>query len=183
MGQFLKRLREDNSLSQSDLSKQFSNVYLDVSENAISRWEHGKSIPNIDNLTFLADFYGVTIDDILDGEKYEKTDFDSIYHIHQGEYFTHKDFAIKCAKEDSTVNPEYYSITDESEIVRKRFKKHILAFINDDITRKDREELVFFLKNYYVLNEDLSITKYFGLLKQLNKKASKEYILVFLQYK
>ena len=174
MGQFLKELREEKGLSQSDLVKQFSDVYLDVSENAISRWERGKSIPDIDKLTFLADFFGVTIDDILDGEKYEQTDFNNIYHIHQGEYFTHKDFAIRRAVEDPTTNPIYYSITKEGEMVRKRFKKRILDYINDNITRKDREELIFFLKNYYVLNEDLNITTYLGLLRQLSKISSND---------
>ena len=173
MGAFLKKLREKKSLSQSDLANQFLNAYFEVSENAISRWERGKSIPDIDKLNFLSDFYGVTIDDILDGEKYKRTDFDNIYHIHQGEYFTHKDFAIKRAKEDPSVNPIYYSITEEGEKIRKRFKKDILAFIADDISRKDVDELIFFLKNYYALDENLNIATYFGILRQLkNKKIS-----------
>lgn len=172
MGSFLRKLRDDKKLSQADLAAEFGNAFFEVSSNAISSWEKGKSIPDIDKLNFLADFYGVTVDDILDGEKYEKTDFDSIYHIHQGEYFTHKDFAVKFAKEDPTTNPIYYSITKEGEMVRKRFKKHILDFIDDNISRKDLEELMFFLKNYYVLDEDLNITTYFGLLRQINKKAS-----------
>lgn len=174
MGLFLKKLRDDKKLSQADLAAEFSNAFFEVSTNAISSWEKGKSIPDIDKLNFLADFYDVTVDDILDGEKYEKTDFDSIYHIHQGEYFTHKDFAVKFAKEDPTTNPIYYSITEEGEMVRTRFKKHILDFIDDNISRRDLEELVFFLKNYYVLDENLNITTYFGLLRQVDKKASND---------
>ena len=175
MGSFLKRLREERKMSQADLARCFNDSFFEVSTNAISSWEKGKTIPDIDKLSFLADFYNVTIDDILDGERYEKTDFDTIYHIHQGEYFTHKDFAVKFAKEDPTTNPIYYSITEEGEIVRKRFKHHVLNFIDDNISRKDTEELVFFIKNYYVLDEDLNITSYLGLLRQLrNKKITTE---------
>ena len=74
MGKFLKELREQKNLSQEKLAKEFAKSFLDVSTNAISGWEKGKSIPDIDKLNFLADFYGVTVDDILDGEKYENID-------------------------------------------------------------------------------------------------------------
>lgn len=175
MGLFLKKLRNDKKLSQQDLVNEFAKDYLEVSTNAISSWEKGKSIPDIDKLNFLADFYKVTVDDILDGERFEEADFDQIYHIHQGEYYTFKDFAFKAAKEDPTVNPIYYSITEEGEKIRKRYKQHILNFINDNISRGEIKELSFFLKHYFILNEDISIATYFGMLRQLkNKKMSLE---------
>lgn len=36
-----------------------------VGVNAIYKWEHGQSIPTIDNLVVLADLFGVTIDEII----------------------------------------------------------------------------------------------------------------------
>ena len=55
MGLFLKKLRDDKKLSQADLAAEFSNAFFEVSTNAISSWEKGKSIPDIDKLNFLAD--------------------------------------------------------------------------------------------------------------------------------
>ena len=175
MGKFLKELREQKNLSQEKLAKEFAKSFLDVSTNAISGWEKGKSIPDIDKLNFLADFYGVTVDDILDGEKYENIDLDQIYHLHQSDYYMIADFAARVSKHDPTTNPVYYSITEEGEKIRKRFKQHIFNYINDDISRNDLKELTFFLKHYYILNEDISISTYLGMLRQLkNKKMSNE---------
>lgn len=170
MGKFLKELREQKKLSQEKLAKEFALSFLEVSTNAISSWEKGKSIPDIDKLNFLAEFYEVTVDDILEGERYQNIDFNQIYHIHQNEYFTHKDFAVKASKNDPTTNPIYYSVTEEGERVRKRFKQHILNYINDDISRSDIKELVFLLKNYYILDQDFNVPTYFGLLRQLKDK-------------
>ncbi len=175
MGTFIRELRSEKNLSQPRLADAFAEAHFEVSTNAISSWENGKTIPDIDKLQFLADFFGVTVDDILDGEKYEVTDFDSIYHIHQDSYFADKRFSSKLSKEDPTTNPIYYEITKEGEIIRKRFKKHILDYINECISRKNLDELIFFLKNYYILNEDFNITTYLAWLRQLkNKKVSND---------
>lgn len=175
MGEFLRKLREEKKLSQAKLAEEFSKAYMEVSTNAISSWEKGKSIPDIDKLNFLADYFKTSIDDILDGEKYEEIDFDNVYHIHQPEYFNHKDFALKVSKEDPTTNPIYYSITGEGEKIRERLKKHIFSLIDDKISRSDTKELSYLLKNYFILCDDLSITTYFGFLRQLkNKDMSNE---------
>jgi Predicted transcriptional regulators len=64
MGNFLNELRKEKNMTQSDLS----NV-LNLSPQAISRWESGDSIPDIDTLEKLAKFYGVSIEEIINGEK------------------------------------------------------------------------------------------------------------------
>ena len=87
MGQFLTLLRKKNNLSQSELAEAFEKENLIVSVNAISSWETGKTIPDIDKLNFLADFYGISVDDILEGEIYKKEDFEQFYHMHQQDYF------------------------------------------------------------------------------------------------
>lgn len=35
---------------------------LDVSRQAVAKWESGASLPNIDNIIALADFYGISVD-------------------------------------------------------------------------------------------------------------------------
>ena len=36
-----------------------------VGVNAIYKWEHGHSLPTVDNMVILADLFGVTIDEIV----------------------------------------------------------------------------------------------------------------------
>lgn len=175
IGQYLRKLRSENKMSQSELANKFSRSYINVSTNAISKWERGETIPDIDKLNFLSDLYNVSVDDILNGERYDQIDFDNIYHIHHLDYFNSKEFSGKAAKEDPTTNPIYYAITKEGELIRNKFKKHILDFLNDDISRNDTEELVYFLKNFFVLNKDYNVTTYFAFLRKLkHKKISNE---------
>ena len=175
MGQFLKKLRNDKHISQEKLALKFENDGFEVSINAISSWEKGKTIPDIDKLNFLASFYDVTVDDILDGEMYVKTDFDSIYLIHKTKPSAYEDLLKRPSPEDSTVNEYFHTITEEGEIIRKRFKKYVMELIDDTISRNDKEELIFFLKNCYVLNDDQNITSYFSALRRLkNQKISQE---------
>ena len=58
----LKYYRELNKYSQSDIAK-----YLNLSRQAVSRWESGLSYPDIDNLILLAQLYNITVDELLGG--------------------------------------------------------------------------------------------------------------------
>lgn len=57
----LVQLRRDNGLSQTDVAER-----LDLSRQAISRWEVGASLPSTENLKALARLYGVSVDMLLD---------------------------------------------------------------------------------------------------------------------
>lgn len=59
----LVTLRKKHGLTQLELAEK-----LNVSRQAISRWEVGAAVPSIDNLKTLSDIYGVSVDDILKGE-------------------------------------------------------------------------------------------------------------------
>lgn len=61
---FLIALRKEKNLTQSDLSDT-----LCVTPQAISKWESGKSLPEINQLIALANLYNVTVDEILSGER------------------------------------------------------------------------------------------------------------------
>lgn len=63
-GEFLKSLRISKGLTQMELAE-----YLNVSNKTISKWENGLGIPEISTLVILADFYDVSVDDILRGTK------------------------------------------------------------------------------------------------------------------
>lgn len=69
IGLFIKHLREKNNLSQNELAEK-----IPIGRDAVSKWEHGKTIPDIQNLVFLSKFFGVTIDELISGEYKKKND-------------------------------------------------------------------------------------------------------------
>jgi transcriptional regulator with XRE-family HTH domain len=64
IGSFLKELRKERNLTQEDLAEQ-----LNVSSRIISRWETGSNMPDIGMLVEIADFYDVSIPEIINGER------------------------------------------------------------------------------------------------------------------
>ena len=63
----IKRLRMENSLTQAELADDLS-----VSPQAISRWEKGQAYPDIELLVKVADYFNVTVDELM-GRKEEAT--------------------------------------------------------------------------------------------------------------
>ena len=59
-GAALKYAREEKGLSQLQLAEKTG-----ISHQNISRWESGKILPNIDFCVKLADFYGITLDELV----------------------------------------------------------------------------------------------------------------------
>ena len=60
----LQELRKSRGLTQEELAKD-----LYVSRTAISKWESGRGYPSIDSLKEISNYFSVTIDDLLSGEK------------------------------------------------------------------------------------------------------------------
>ena len=63
-GAFLSELRREKGFTQQELADR-----LFVSNKAVSKWERGQSLPDIDLLTPLADLLGVTVAELLKGER------------------------------------------------------------------------------------------------------------------
>ncbi len=63
-GSFLKELRKAKKLTQEQVGEE-----LNVSGRTVSRWETGRNMPDISLLTELAEFYEVSISEIIDGER------------------------------------------------------------------------------------------------------------------
>ena len=64
LGAFIAQLRKEKGLTQKQLSE-----ILGVSDKTISHWEREESAPDISILPILADTLGVTVDELLAGEK------------------------------------------------------------------------------------------------------------------
>ncbi len=64
IGAFLKDLRKEKNMTQEQLAEQFG-----VAGRTVSRWESGSNMPDLSILIELADFYGVGIRELIDGER------------------------------------------------------------------------------------------------------------------
>ena len=64
IGAFLKALRTQKGLTQEQLAGEML-----VSSRTVSRWETGSNLPDLSVLLTLADFYGVSLRELLDGER------------------------------------------------------------------------------------------------------------------
>lgn len=69
IGKFLKDLRKEKGLTQSEVAD-----HLYVSSKTIFRWENGDGMPDINVLIDIAEFYNITVDELLRGEKINKKD-------------------------------------------------------------------------------------------------------------
>lgn len=67
IGKFLQELRKEKGLTQEQVATQFN-----TTNRTISRWETGSNTPDISMLVEIAEFYGVDVREIIDGER--KTD-------------------------------------------------------------------------------------------------------------
>ena len=56
-------LRKEKGLTQAELAEK-----LNYSDKAISRWEHGDTLPDVNVLCELCDFYGITLNDLASEE-------------------------------------------------------------------------------------------------------------------
>lgn len=64
IGNFLKNLRKEKGITQEMLAEK-----LNVSGRTVSRWETGNNMPDISLLIELAEFYDISIPEIVNGER------------------------------------------------------------------------------------------------------------------
>ena len=64
IGIFLKELRKEKGITQAQLAET-----LNVSARTVSRWETGSNMPDISILVDIADYYDISIPEIINGER------------------------------------------------------------------------------------------------------------------
>lgn len=64
LGEKLQELRRQKGLTQEELAG-----ILYVSRTAVSKWESGRGIPNIESLKAISKYFSVSIDELLSGEQ------------------------------------------------------------------------------------------------------------------
>lgn len=64
IGKFISELRKERKLTQEQLAEK-----LGVSQKSVSRWETGKNMPDMSLLKGLSSELGITVSELLDGER------------------------------------------------------------------------------------------------------------------
>ncbi len=68
-GNFIKELREEKNLNQGELADA-----LHVHRTAVNKWEKGKAIPINDTLILIADFFSISMDELVAGHRFDKNE-------------------------------------------------------------------------------------------------------------
>ncbi len=109
IGGFLATLRHENKLTQEQLGER-----LGVSNKTISRWETGNYLPPVEMLQLMSGIYGVSINEILSGER-----------------LTTEQYREKAEENLSeAVAQSCFSAKEKAEYYRKKWKKeHWFSFV------------------------------------------------------
>ena len=70
VGQFILELRKEKGITQKELAD-----HLHISDKTISRWETGKGYPDVSILHSLANYFGITITELLSGTRLSEKEF------------------------------------------------------------------------------------------------------------
>ena len=82
ISKYLQLLRKKHNFTQDELAKR-----LDISRQAVSKWETGSAIPDLEVLLKISKLYGITINDILEPNIPTKkiTDFEQLSEVPENE--------------------------------------------------------------------------------------------------
>ena len=64
IGEFIAKCRKEKKLTQAQLAER-----LNITDRAVSKWETGKSMPDSSIMLELCEILGITVNDLLSGEK------------------------------------------------------------------------------------------------------------------
>ena len=69
IGRFIARSRKEKKLTQAELGEK-----LNVSYKAVSKWENGRSMPDISIMQELCNILGISLNELFAGEKIKEKD-------------------------------------------------------------------------------------------------------------
>lgn len=71
IGKFIAKCRKEKQLTQSQLAEK-----LNITDRAVSKWETGKSMPDSSIMLELCEILGITVNELLSGEKINMENYD-----------------------------------------------------------------------------------------------------------
>lgn len=137
IGQFLKELRNESALTQVQLSQGLleDGGYSDA---LISKWERGESLPNIDDLKRLANYFGVSVDEILNGIRNKEEDLEKKYFIYNNDWMSN--FKVD----------DLYNIREKQELlIETQFKELLKKMVSGGLSFSEDKEFDFIITHFY----------------------------------
>lgn len=135
IGNFLRTLREEKKLTQIQLSDKFDCIYSDA---LISKWERGVSVPNIEDLKTLANYFNVSVDEILNGARYEDVNLEKEYFICKASWMSRYN------------SDDLYNIREEQELlIETRFKELLKKMVGEGLSSSEDKEFDFIVTHFY----------------------------------
>lgn len=138
-GNFLKQLRKDKKLSQNEFADKMLELYgRELEDGTISKWECGKSLPEISLIEDIADFYHVSVDELLNGQYNVEINLREKYFICDNDWL-------------SRHNPDdLYNIREEQELlIETRFKELLRKMVDVGLTVSEDREFDFIVMHFY----------------------------------
>ena len=142
ISKYLQLLRKSNNYTQDDLAEK-----LGISRQAVSKWESGMTIPDLEVLLKISKIYDITINDILEPKIQPQriTDFEQISTISEKE--------LKEALEQFDTNSLVMALMGASPVTNS-FCERLLPDIDFEMARKNigriRIEIVEDMQNQIV---------------------------------
>jgi len=87
-GEKIQLLRKEKSISQ----EQFAEV-MNVSRQAVSKWELNQSYPEVDKIIEVSNYFGVSLDDLMNDEKASPNAVDQAYEVQSSKKNSGSNFA------------------------------------------------------------------------------------------
>ena len=128
IGSFLKYLRKEKGVTQEQLAE-----HLNVTARTISRWETGNNMPDISLLIELAEYYEVSIPEIVVGERKDEQMTEETRNTAKSlsEYSeSEKEFLLKSIRVKSFLGVCAMAIFAVLDITGLRQKNHLLELIS-----------------------------------------------------
>ena len=120
IGENIKNLRKRKEITQEELAE-----YLGISFQSISKWERGDGFPDITMLPDLADYFNISIDELIGADRISGGEFNNIY-IQAHEYKVNGDYdkAVELLRETLKKYPNHFDMTSTLS--------SILLFLDND---------------------------------------------------
>lgn len=141
IGQYLKSIRKSKNMTQLEVA-----THLNVSPQAVSKWECNDSIPDVTLLPEIARLYDITIENILSPAGKDEYDKEENYHKIIGEISTIVDSRL------------FQKILQEFQMAKQAkdltIPFDVFMFLND--TQKEQVfQLLFEMKDYGIVIDDI----------------------------
>jgi len=150
IGSYLLQNRKEKGMTQSELAK-----LLNVSHQAVSRWERGENLPDVERLSELAKLYQVSVDEILSIEQpfTEEKELTSIELAKQKTqyviFWVSNILSILLAYIFTMYNNEVFEVMAYLSIVVFMFGANVMYHVKFVlIQNKDVGNILFYLRGY-----------------------------------